>query len=106
MELWKLSPAMMLSIAALACSAEGLSVTLNRDHWASDEWQEPLQETLSSEVAGLLKRSKSHQFYGLMGKRSETQYVPTTRIQESSTVLNKPNKHTDLQSDWDQLQYY
>ncbi|XP_056101934.1 tachykinin-4 [Rhinichthys klamathensis goyatoka] len=66
MEICKLS-ALMLTILALACSVEGLSFTLNRDHWISDNWKdEPVEETLAS----LLKRSKSHPFYGLMGKRS------------------------------------
>uniref|UniRef100_A0A673G0V5 Uncharacterized protein n=1 Tax=Sinocyclocheilus rhinocerous TaxID=307959 RepID=A0A673G0V5_9TELE len=66
MEIWKLS-ALMLTILALAFSVQGLSFTLNRDHWISDNWE---VKTLASQVASLLKRSKSHQFYGLMGKRS------------------------------------
>ncbi|XP_052466925.1 protachykinin isoform X1 [Carassius gibelio] len=71
MEIWKLS-AFMLTILALACSVQGLSFTLNRDHWISDNWEdEPVEETLASQVASLLKRSKSHPFYGLMGKRSK-----------------------------------
>lgn len=130
MEIWKLS-ALMLTILALAYSVQGLSFTLDRDHWISDNWEvsnafcihffvvhysnyyllflsitnvgtkrmknncvfssktlcsvpltltvkmvwlltqdEPVDETLASQVASLLKRSKSHQFYGLMGKRS------------------------------------
>lgn len=31
---------------------------------------DPVEEELASQAAALLKRSKSHQFYGLMGKRS------------------------------------
>uniref|UniRef100_A0A672PYT4 Si:ch211-131k2.2 n=1 Tax=Sinocyclocheilus grahami TaxID=75366 RepID=A0A672PYT4_SINGR len=70
MEIWKLS-VLMLTILAFACSVQGLSFTLNRDPWISDNWEdEPVEETLASQVASLLKRSKSHQFYGLMGKRS------------------------------------
>uniref|UniRef100_A0A8C2H908 Uncharacterized protein n=1 Tax=Cyprinus carpio TaxID=7962 RepID=A0A8C2H908_CYPCA len=34
------------------------------------EQDEPVEETLVSQVASLLKRSKSHQYYGLMGRRS------------------------------------
>uniref|UniRef100_A0A8C2A319 Si:ch211-131k2.2 n=1 Tax=Cyprinus carpio TaxID=7962 RepID=A0A8C2A319_CYPCA len=70
MEICKLS-VLMLTVLALACSVQGLSLTLNRDPWISDNWEdEPVEETLVSQVASLLKRSKSHQFYGLMGRRS------------------------------------
>lgn len=31
---------------------------------------DPVEEELASQAAALLKRSKSHHFYGLMGKRS------------------------------------
>ncbi|KAL1263962.1 hypothetical protein QQF64_004317, partial [Cirrhinus molitorella] len=115
---------------------QGLSFTLNRDHWISDNWEdEPVEETLASQVASLLKRSKSHQFYGLMGKRSEVvQPVKMERrrhkgdmfvglmgkrslggdfrktIPESSTAMDKSgdlNKQTaDVRDEWDRLQYY
>ncbi|KAK7123059.1 hypothetical protein R3I94_019992 [Phoxinus phoxinus] len=131
MEICKLS-ALMLTILALAYSVEGLSFTLNRDHWISDNWEdEPVVETLAS----LLKRSKSHPFYGLMGKRSGVlQPVKMERrrhkgdmfvglmgkrslggdvtrtIPEASTAMDKSadlNKQTaDLQEEWDRLQYY
>ncbi|XP_041734405.1 uncharacterized protein LOC121568001 isoform X1 [Coregonus clupeaformis] len=40
-------------------------------------WQdEPLEERLASQVASMIKRSKAHQFYGLMGKRSDVQQQP------------------------------
>ncbi|XP_051770656.1 protachykinin-1 isoform X1 [Ctenopharyngodon idella] len=135
MEIWKLS-ALMLTILALAYSVQGLSFTLDRDHWISDNWEdEPVDETLASQVASLLKRSKSHQFYGLMGKRSGVlQPVKMERrrhkgdmfvglmgkrslggaitrtIPETSTAMDKSadlNKQTaDLQEEWDRLQYY
>ncbi|CAM4707122.1 hypothetical protein PO909_013196 [Leuciscus waleckii] len=131
MEICKLS-ALMLTILALAYSVEGLSFTLNRDHWIADNWEdEPVEETLAS----LLKRSKSHPFYGLMGKRSgDLQPVKMERrrhkgdmfvglmgkrslggavtrtIPETSTAMDKSadlNKQTaDLQEEWDRLQYY
>ncbi|XP_059386452.1 protachykinin isoform X2 [Carassius carassius] len=134
MEIWKLS-ALMLTILALACSVQGLSFTLNRDHWISDNWEdEPVEETLASQVASLLKRSKSHPFYGLMGKRSKFfQPVKMERrrhkgdmfvglmgkrslggdfrrtIPESSTAMDKSgdlNKQTDVREEWNRLQYY
>ncbi|XP_059386453.1 protachykinin-1 isoform X3 [Carassius carassius] len=133
MEIWKLS-ALMLTILALACSVQGLSFTLNRDHWISDNWEdEPVEETLASQVASLLKRSKSHPFYGLMGKRSRhkgdmfvglmgkrslggmafhcSTYTSDFRrtIPESSTAMDKSgdlNKQTDVREEWNRLQYY
>ncbi|XP_059386454.1 uncharacterized protein si:ch211-131k2.2 isoform X4 [Carassius carassius] len=123
MEIWKLS-ALMLTILALACSVQGLSFTLNRDHWISDNWEdEPVEETLASQVASLLKRSKSHPFYGLMGKRSRHKgdmFVGLMgkrslggdfrrTIPESSTAMDKSgdlNKQTDVREEWNRLQYY
>ncbi|XP_050980295.1 protachykinin-1 [Labeo rohita] len=126
----------MLTNSTTQMGAQGLSFTLNRDHWISDNWEdEPLEETLASQVASLLKRSKSHQFYGLMGKRSEVvQPVKMERrrhkgdmfvglmgkrslggdfrktIPESSTAMDKSgdlNKQTaDVREEWDRLQYY
>ncbi|XP_073774237.1 uncharacterized protein si:ch211-131k2.2 isoform X3 [Danio rerio] len=112
---------------------EGFSFSLNRDNWISDNWEdEPMEETLASQVASLLKRSKSHQFYGLMGKRSEvlqpvkmerrrhkgdmfvglmgkrslggsgTRAIPETSTAKSA-ALNK--RTADLQEEWDRLQY-
>ncbi|XP_067286532.1 protachykinin-1 isoform X2 [Pseudorasbora parva] len=130
MEIWKLS-ALMLTTLALAYSVQGLSFTLNRDHWISDNWKdEPVEETLAS----LLKRSKPHQFYGLMGKRSGVlQPVKMERrrhkgdvfvglmgkrslggaltrtIPETSTSMDNSadvNKQKDIREEWDRLQYY
>ncbi|XP_059387581.1 protachykinin-like [Carassius carassius] len=134
MEIWKLS-VLMLTLLALACSVQGLSFTLKRDPWISDNWaDEPVEETLASQVASLLKRSKSHQFYGLMGKRSEViRPVKMERrghkgdvfvglmgkrssggdfrktIPETSTAIDKSgdlNKQAaDVRDEWDRLQY-
>ncbi|XP_051529747.1 protachykinin-1 isoform X1 [Myxocyprinus asiaticus] len=71
MEIWKLTT-LMFTMLALVYSVQGLSFTVNREHWISDNGgDEPVDERLASQVAGLLKRSKSDQFYGLMGKRSD-----------------------------------
>ncbi|KAA0725574.1 hypothetical protein E1301_Tti018712 [Triplophysa tibetana] len=48
---------------------------------------DPVEEEIASQAAALLKRSKSHQFYGLMGKRSG----PVTKtLSETSTSMDKP----------------
>ncbi|XP_056628087.1 uncharacterized protein si:ch211-131k2.2 isoform X2 [Triplophysa dalaica] len=131
MEIWKLS-ALMATI--LVCSVQSLSFTLNRENWISDWGNDPVEEELASQAAAPLKRSKSHQFYGLMGKRSGIlQPVRMDRrrhkgdmfvglmgrrsiagpvrktLSESSTSMDKPvvlNKESDLQEEWDKLQYY
>ncbi|XP_057214944.1 uncharacterized protein si:ch211-131k2.2 isoform X2 [Triplophysa rosa] len=131
MEIWKLS-ALMATI--LVCSVQSLSFTLNRENWISDWGNDPAEEELASQAAALLKRSKSHQFYGLMGKRSgilqpvrmdrrrhkgdlfvglmgrRSIAGPVTKtLSETSTTMDKPadlNKESDLQDEWDKLQYY
>ncbi|XP_065098820.1 uncharacterized protein [Paramisgurnus dabryanus] len=117
MEIWKLS-AIMFTI--LMYSVQSLSFT----HWISDNWgNDPMDEGIASEAAALLKRSRSHQFYGLMGKRSGNKgdmFVglmgrrslagPVRKsFSETSTAMNNPvdlNKRSDLQEEWDKLQYY
>uniref|UniRef100_A0A673IML5 Si:ch211-131k2.2 n=1 Tax=Sinocyclocheilus rhinocerous TaxID=307959 RepID=A0A673IML5_9TELE len=95
MEIWKLS-VLMLTILAFACSVQGLSFTLNRDPWISDNWEdEPVEETLASQVASLLKRSKSHQFYGLMGKRSEVVQPVKMEQRSNFTRVSKLNISLD-----------
>ncbi|XP_043110189.1 protachykinin-1 isoform X2 [Puntigrus tetrazona] len=92
MDIWKVS-VLMLAILALACSVRGLSFTPNREPWISDNWEdEPVEETLASQVAGLLKRSKSHQFYGLMGKRSVVQPVKMERRKVKNINFSKGHK--------------
>ncbi|XP_065098821.1 uncharacterized protein [Paramisgurnus dabryanus] len=109
MEIWKLS-AIMFTI--LMYSVQSLSFT----HWISDNWgNDPMDEGIASEAAALLKRSRSHQFYGLMGKRSglmgrRSLAGPVRKsFSETSTAMNNPvdlNKRSDLQEEWDKLQYY
>ncbi|XP_047673635.1 uncharacterized protein si:ch211-131k2.2 [Tachysurus fulvidraco] len=71
MEIWRLL-AIIGTVSVLVCSAQGRSLTLDKEHRISNNWEdEPLVDTLASEVAGLIKRSKAHQFYGLMGKRTD-----------------------------------
>ncbi|XP_028823002.1 protachykinin-1 [Denticeps clupeoides] len=72
MAVWKLA-AVAGALFGIACSAQGLSFTVDKEHWISKNWQDdPLDDPLGGQVASLLKRSKARQFYGLMGKRSDT----------------------------------
>ncbi|XP_036428080.1 protachykinin isoform X2 [Colossoma macropomum] len=129
--------AIITTMIALACSTYGLSFNLDKEHWISKNWEdESFAERLASEVASLIKRSKGHQFYGLMGKRSDipkpmrmdrrrnkgemfvglmgrrslrgdifTRIIPA----ETSTAIGaamESDKQSDLQEEWDKLQYY
>ncbi|KAF4085343.1 hypothetical protein AMELA_G00116890 [Ameiurus melas] len=127
MEIWRLL-AVIITASVLACSVQGMSITLNKEHWLSKNLEDkPLVDTLSSEVASLIKRSKAHQFYSLMGKRADipqrmrlgqkrnkgekfvglmgrslrgdtfTRIIPA----ETSTAMQ-----SDLQEEWDNPQYY
>ncbi|XP_066519015.1 protachykinin [Hoplias malabaricus] len=136
MEIRKLL-AVIITMIALACSIHGLSFTVDKENWVSKNWQdEPFEERLASEVESLIKRSKAHQFYGLMGKRSDMSQ-PTRMDRkrnkgemfvglmgrralmganvlviipaEKSTAINaamESNKQSDLQEEWDNLQFY
>ncbi|XP_029570858.1 protachykinin-1 [Salmo trutta] len=67
----------IVTLFALVYTCQGLSFSVDKEHWVSKDWQdEPLEERLSSHVASLIKRSKARQFYGLMGKRSDDQPQP------------------------------
>ncbi|RXM35484.1 hypothetical protein EOD39_4072 [Acipenser ruthenus] len=55
--------------------------------------EEPPENNLAQQVAELIKRSKYHQFYGLMGRRSG---APQT----------VPMGYKKLSEEWDRPQYY
>ncbi|XP_041734413.1 protachykinin-like isoform X2 [Coregonus clupeaformis] len=67
----------IVTLYTLVYTCQGLSFSVDKEHWVSKDWQdEPLEERLASQVASMIKRSKAHQFYGLMGKRSDVQQQP------------------------------
>ncbi|XP_067100468.1 protachykinin-1 [Osmerus mordax] len=136
MEIWKLQ-LVVLTLFAMVYTYEGLSFSVDKEHWISKNWQdEPLEERLASQVANLIKRSKSRQFYGLMGKRSDMKQpikvyrrrnkgdmfvglmgrralgkdsLTTITPAETSTinyVSEDSHKQQDSQEEWDKLQYY
>uniref|UniRef100_A0A4W5NPN0 Si:ch211-131k2.2 n=1 Tax=Hucho hucho TaxID=62062 RepID=A0A4W5NPN0_9TELE len=70
MDIWKFQ-LVIVTLYSLVYTCQGLSFSVDKEHWVSKDWQdEPLEKRLASQVASLIKRSKAHQFYGLMGKRS------------------------------------
>nr|XP_023861863.1 protachykinin-like isoform X1 [Salvelinus alpinus] len=76
MDIWKFQ-LVIVTLYSLVYTCQGLSFSVDKEHWVSKDWQdEPLEKRLASQVASLIKRSKAHQFYGLMGKRSDVQQQP------------------------------
>ncbi|XP_058263109.1 protachykinin isoform X2 [Hemibagrus wyckioides] len=103
MEIWRLL-AVIISVSVLACSAHGMSFSLDKEHWISKNWEDkPLVDTLASEVASLIKRSKAHQFYGLMGKHiPERMRLGQKRNKGEKFVgLMGRSLRGDLQEEWD-----
>ncbi|XP_051792379.1 protachykinin-like isoform X1 [Erpetoichthys calabaricus] len=48
-------------------------------YWSAETWQDEVPDnSIAQQFAELIKRSKSHQFYGLMGRRSGTSGSPQT----------------------------
>ncbi|XP_070975157.1 protachykinin-1-like isoform X2 [Oncorhynchus clarkii lewisi] len=74
MDIWKFQ-LVIVTLYSLVYTCQGLSFSVDKEHWVSKDWQ-PLEKRLASQVASLIKRSKAHQFYGLMGKRSDDQPQP------------------------------
>ncbi|CAB1312351.1 unnamed protein product [Coregonus sp. 'balchen'] len=71
----------IVTLYTLVFTCQGLSFSVDKEHWVSKDWQDEgrevsLEERLASQVASMIKRSKAHQFYGLMGKRSDVQQQP------------------------------
>ncbi|KAG5832390.1 hypothetical protein ANANG_G00290670 [Anguilla anguilla] len=62
---------LMVTFFAQVYCVLGSSASDDRDFWPSESWQdEPLENSLATRVADLMKRSKSQQFHALMGRRS------------------------------------
>eukprot|EP00063_Salmo_salar_P037635 XP_014012470.1 PREDICTED: protachykinin-like [Salmo salar] len=76
MDIWKFQ-LVIVTLYSLVYTCQGLSFSVDKEHWVSKDWQDkPLEKRLANQVASLIKRSKAHQFYGLMGKRSDVQPQP------------------------------
>ncbi|XP_070304243.1 protachykinin-1-like isoform X2 [Salvelinus sp. IW2-2015] len=124
MDIWKFQ-LVIVTLYSLVYTCQGLSFSVDKEHWVSKDWQdEPLEKRLASQVASLIKRSKAHQFYGLMGKRSGNKgemFVGLmgrrassgesfTRIIPDATstaidIAEGPHTQPDSQEAWDQHLY-
>uniref|UniRef100_A0AAY4DKD7 Uncharacterized protein n=1 Tax=Denticeps clupeoides TaxID=299321 RepID=A0AAY4DKD7_9TELE len=58
-------------LCAQACASRGSSAGEDHQLWSMENWQEEPQESgVAVRFADLMKRSKSQQFHGLMGRSS------------------------------------
>ncbi|XP_047464493.1 uncharacterized protein si:ch211-131k2.2 [Mugil cephalus] len=70
MDNWKIQLA-VVTFCALVQTYEGLSCCAEEERGLSKDFQdESVESGLTNRAVGLMKRSKSLRFYGLMGKRS------------------------------------
>ncbi|KAJ8365036.1 hypothetical protein SKAU_G00138670 [Synaphobranchus kaupii] len=88
MEIWKLI--LIVVISALLYCAQG-SPSYEKEYWSAEDWKdEPSESSLARRVADLIKRSKTQQFYGLMGRRSGVP-VPVRLGRKSAPVFTAPS---------------
>ncbi|KAJ8251892.1 hypothetical protein GJAV_G00226600 [Gymnothorax javanicus] len=65
---------LMVTFFAQVYLIQGSPERDDREYWPSESWQEvPLENSLVTRVADLMKRSKSQQFHALMGRQSGVQ---------------------------------
>ncbi|XP_048869110.1 protachykinin-1 [Brienomyrus brachyistius] len=111
METWKLL-ALIAVVSAVVCYVRGSSVSDGEESWSAESWQtEPSETSFTSKVADLIKRSKSQQFYGLMGRRSGIQ-VPARQGRKRNKgemfvgLMGRRSSSGELQEEWDKPQFY
>ncbi|XP_033911736.1 protachykinin-1-like [Acipenser ruthenus] len=111
MESLKLLMLVVVLFAQVYC-AEETSPSQEQEHWPADNWQEePPENNLAQQVAELIKRSKYHQFYGLMGRRSGApQTVPMGYKRHKGEMfvglMGRRSSSGELSEEWDRPQYY
>ncbi|XP_066556319.1 protachykinin [Amia ocellicauda] len=110
MESLKVLIVMVVLFAQVYCEEDSPPAE-EREYWSSENWQEePAENSLAHRVAELIKRSKSHQFYGLMGRRSGApQTVPLGRKRHKGEMfvglMGRRSSSGELQEEWDRPQY-
>ncbi|KAI1887168.1 hypothetical protein AGOR_G00203350 [Albula goreensis] len=111
MEIWKLL-VLIVAIFALVYCAQGSSPSYEKEYWSAEDWKdEPSENILANRVADLIKRSKSQQFYGLMGRRAGGQIpVRLGRKRNKGEVfvglMGRRSSSGESQEEWDKNQYY
>ncbi|XP_041634160.1 tachykinin-4 isoform X2 [Cheilinus undulatus] len=72
MEALKFGAVLVVVVFVQVFGALGTSLSSEDDEmWTADNWQGfPLEKDFTMHLADIIKRSKSHQFHGLMGRSS------------------------------------
>ncbi|XP_015217792.1 protachykinin [Lepisosteus oculatus] len=110
MDSLKLLVLAVVLVAHVYCDQDSAAPSENRELWSSEGWQdEPSENSLANRVAEIIKRSKSHQFYGLMGRRSGVQQpVPLGRKRHRGEMfiglMGRRSSSGELQEEQDRPQ--
>ncbi|KAG5855081.1 hypothetical protein ANANG_G00045170 [Anguilla anguilla] len=111
MDIWKLI-VLIVSFFALIYCTQGSSPSYEKKYWSAEGWKdEPSESRLAGRVVDLIKRSKSQQFYGLMGRRSGVP-VPVrlgrkrTKGEMFVGLMGRRSSSGEFQEEWDKHQFY
>ncbi|XP_036401119.1 protachykinin-1-like [Megalops cyprinoides] len=111
MEIWKLL-VLIVALFALVYCAHGSSPNYNEEYWPTEDWKDaPSENTLGNQVTNLVKRYKSQQFYGLMGRRSGVPLpgrLGRKRNKGEAFVglMGRRSSSGELEDEWDKPQFY
>ncbi|KAJ8384197.1 hypothetical protein AAFF_G00207450 [Aldrovandia affinis] len=109
MEIWKLL-VLIVAIFALVYCAQGSSPNYEKEYWSAEGWKdEPSENNLASRMADLIKRSKSQQFYGLMGRRSGGPVRLGRKRNKGEMfvgLMGRRSSSGELEEEWDKHQLY
>ncbi|XP_063044398.1 tachykinin-4 [Engraulis encrasicolus] len=83
----------------------------DRDIWSLESWQEdPSDSGVAMRIADLMKRSKSHQFHGLMGRSSDVQPVRLGRKRNKGEMfvglMGRRSSSGEVQREWEKPPNY
>ncbi|XP_062386872.1 tachykinin-4 [Sardina pilchardus] len=83
----------------------------DRDIWSVENWQDPSDSGIAIRFADLMKRSKSQQFHGLMGRSSGVpQPVRLGRKRNKGEMfvglMGRRSSSGELQEEWNKPQTY
>ncbi|XP_041123059.1 protachykinin-like [Polyodon spathula] len=112
MESLKLLILVVVMLFAQVYCAEETSLSREQENWPATNWQkESSENNLARQVAELIKRSKSHQFYGLMGRRSGApRAVPMGYKRHKGEMfvglMGRRSSSGELSEELDRPQYY
>ncbi|XP_041634159.1 tachykinin-4 isoform X1 [Cheilinus undulatus] len=112
MEALKFGAVLVVVVFVQVFGALGTSLSSEDDEmWTADNWQGfPLEKDFTMHLADIIKRSKSHQFHGLMGRSSgRSQPVRLGRKRNKGEMfvglMGKRNIGEDMEEEWQSDSY-